>query len=108
MTAVWTPVIFDENRQRAYLDLDTASSKARFAEDGFIVAIVRDTAMPEGQGPAYTPQRAFMARDVAHEAECHLEDPVDELLSLRAHWARACVMAGALNGAEQYLIEATR
>lgn len=101
--AEWVPIILDENRRVAYLDIEPAVDKAAFADDGFVVSVVRDSARPGGCGPAYTPQTAFMSRDVAYEVECSIQDPVDDQLSLRTHWSRARVAAAAFNAADWYV-----
>lgn len=99
LTGPWRAVIYDENRSAAYLDYSTAASSAHFADDGFIVAIVRDSAMPEGEGPAFKPPAAFFDVDLAHEIECALHDPVHEELSLERRWEQARAMAAGLNAA---------
>lgn len=95
----WKAVITDESRTVAWFDLEGATAKATFADDVFIVAIVRDSGLPAGDGPAFTPQPAWFEADMAHEIECPLIDDADERLSLKSRWAQAQAMAAGLNAA---------
>ncbi len=99
--ATWTVVICDENRRRAFLDVQTATDSAQFADDHFIVQIARRTALPQVKAGQLVAQDSWISEDVVHEFECPLIDDAYADLSLKACFERAQVMASALNTHEQ-------
>ncbi|MFI5938040.1 hypothetical protein [Actinoplanes sp. NPDC051494] len=97
---LWTAVICDENRKRAFFAYDDAAGYATFADSCFVVSIIRDSALPRSVDGRLIPESGWAAVDEVHTVESPLIDDTSDELGLAVVFRRAQIMAAALNVAE--------